>query len=144
MEGKLGLGSPVLLLPLGTLLAAWYGGFGPGLLATALSAVLAGLYFLGPSDTAREHAVQIVLSMVEGVVISLVVHLLRQATLQVEEARSHAEAVDRERSRTLENISDSYFAVDRDWRLVYANRSFLERYSRAPDTTVLGRTLWAL
>ena len=55
LEGKLGPGSPVLLLPLGTLLAAWYGGLGPGLLATALSAALAGLYFLDPSDTPREH-----------------------------------------------------------------------------------------
>ena len=55
LEGRLGPGSPVLLLPLGTLLAAWYGGLGPGLLATALSAALAGLYFLDPSDTPREH-----------------------------------------------------------------------------------------
>jgi PAS domain S-box-containing protein len=142
LEGKLGPGSPVLLLPLGTLLSAWYGGLGPGLLATALSALLAGLYFLDPSDTPREHEVQIVLSALQGVVISVVVHLLRRALRQAEEARSHAQAVDRERVHALENINDAYLAVDRDWRLVYANRSFLERYGRGPLENVLGVSLW--
>ncbi|HEY4597645.1 MAG TPA: ATP-binding protein, partial [Thermoanaerobaculia bacterium] len=142
LEGKLGAGSPVLLLPLGTLLAAWYGGLGPGLLATGLSAVLAGLFFLDPSDTPPQHEVQIVLSVLQGGVISLVVHLLRRALRQAEEARSHAATVDRERAHTLENISDAYLAVDRDWRLVYANRSFLERYGRGQLENVLGVSLW--
>src|SRR3954468_19153289 len=142
LEGKLGPGSPVLLLPLGTLLAAWYGGLGQGLLATALSAVLAGLFFLDPSDTPPQHEVQIVLSVLQGGVISLVVHLLRRALRQAEEARSHAATVDRERAHTLENISDAYLAVDRDWRLVYANRSFLERYGRGQLENVLGVSLW--
>src|SRR3954470_24792382 len=144
LGGRLGLGSPVLLLPLGTLLAAWYGGLGPGLLATGLSAVLAGLFFLDPSDTPPQHEVQIVLSVLQGGVISLVVHLLRRALRQAEEARSHAATVDRERAHTLENISDAYLAVDRDWRLVYANRSFLERYGRGQLENVLGRTLWEI
>src|SRR5436305_4735880 len=142
LEGRLGAGSPVLLLPLGTLLAAWYGGLGPGLLATVLSAVLAGLYFLDPSETPREHEVQIVLSMLQGGVISLVVHLLRRAMRQAEEARSHAAAVDRERVHALENISDAYLAVDHDWRLVYAHRSFLARYGRGQMENVLGLSLW--
>ena len=142
LEGRLGLGSPVLLLPLGTILAAWYGGLGPGLLATVLSAVLAGLYFLDPADTPREHEIQIVLSVLQGGVISLVVHLLRRALRQAEEARSHAATVDRERVHALENISDAYLAVDRDWRLVYANRSFLDRYGRGQLENVLGISLW--
>ncbi|PYQ64814.1 MAG: hybrid sensor histidine kinase/response regulator [Acidobacteria bacterium] len=144
LEGRLSPGSPVLLLPLGALLAAWYGGLGPGLLATALSAVLAGLYFLDPSDTPREHEVQVVLAVLQGSVISLVVHLLRRALRQAEEARSHAAAVDRERVHTIENISDSYLAVDGDWRLVYANRSFLERYGHGQLENVLGLSLWEI
>ncbi|HSU84784.1 MAG TPA: ATP-binding protein [Thermoanaerobaculia bacterium] len=139
---RFGMGSPVLLLPFGTILAAWYGGLGPGLLATGLSVVLAGLYFLDPADTALEQASQMVISLLQGVVVSLVVHFLRRATRQVEAARSHAEAVDRQRIHALENISDAYFAVDRDWRLVYANRSFFERYGRGPAPAILGRTLW--
>jgi PAS domain S-box-containing protein len=142
LVGKLGPGSPLLLLPLGTLLAAWYGGLGPGLLSTALSASLASLYFLDPSDTPREHEVQIALAVVQGCVISLVVHLLRRASRQAEEARGRAEAMDRQRNLALENISDAYLAVDRDWRFVYANRSFFERYGRGPAEAILGRTLW--
>jgi PAS domain S-box-containing protein len=140
--GRFGEGSPVLLLPFGTILAVWYGGLGPGLLATALSVVLAGFYLLDPADTGREHEVQIVIAGMQGVVISLMVHFLRRATRQVEEARSHAEAVDRQRIHALENISDAYFAVDRDWRFVYANRSFFERYGRGPASAILGKTLW--
>ncbi|HEY4561697.1 MAG TPA: DUF4118 domain-containing protein, partial [Thermoanaerobaculia bacterium] len=142
LGGRLGLGSPVLLLPLGALLAAWYGGLGPGLLATVLSAVLAGLYFLDPSDTPREHEVQVALSVLQGSVISLFVHFLRRALRQAEEARSHAATVDRERVHALENVSDAYLVVDRDWRLVYANRSFLERYDRGQLENVLGVSLW--
>jgi PAS domain S-box-containing protein len=142
LEGTLGSGSPVLLLPFGTLLAAWYGGLGPGLLATALSAVLAARYFLDPADTPREHEVQIVLSVLQGIVISLVVDLLLRTRRQAEEARSHAEAMDRQRTHALENINDAYIAVDRDWRLIYANRSFLERYGRGPAAAVLGKKLW--
>ncbi len=144
LAGRLGMGSPVLLLPLGTLLAAWYGGLGPGLLTTGLSVVLAGLYFLDPADTSLEQGAQMAVAVLQGVVISLVVHLLRRATRQVAEARSHAAAVDRQRVHALENISDSYFAVDRDWRLVYANRSFLERYGRGLVENHLGRPLWEI
>jgi PAS domain S-box-containing protein len=144
LAGRLGEGSPVLLLPFGTILAAWYGGLGPGLLATFLSAILAGGFFLDPADTGGQQAIQVAISLLQGVVISLVIHFLRQANRQAKEARSHADAVDRQRSRALENINDAYFAIDRDWRLVYANRNFLTRYGRAPAAEVLGRTLWEI
>ncbi|HET9212247.1 MAG TPA: ATP-binding protein [Thermoanaerobaculia bacterium] len=109
--GRLGEGSPVLLLPFGTILAAWYGGLGPGLLATGLSLLLAGLFFLDPADTGREHEIQMVIAALQGVVISLMVHLLRRATSQAVEARSHAEAVDRQRLRNLERTEEELRAA---------------------------------
>jgi PAS domain S-box-containing protein len=139
---ELSAGSPVLLLPVGTVLAAWYGGLGPGLLATALSVALAGSFFLDPTDTERERVVQLAVAALQGVVISLMAHVLRRVTRQAEAARSHAEAVDRQRISALENIGDAYFAVDRDWRFIYANRKFLEGYGRGPVARLLGRSLW--
>ncbi len=139
---RLGPGSLVLLLPFGTVLAAWFGGLGPGLLAAGLSVVLSGAFFLDPANTPLERSIQMAISALQGVVISVVVHLLRRAARQVAEARSHAAAVDRQHLHALENISDAYLAVDRDWRLIYVNRSFRERYGRGPAVAVLGRTLW--
>jgi signal transduction histidine kinase len=139
---ELSPGSPVLLLPLGTVLAAWYGGLGPGLLATALSIALAGSFFLDPTDTEREQVIQLAVAALQGAVISLMAHVLRRVTRQAEEARSHAEAVDRQRISALENIGDAYFAVDSGWRFLYANRKFLERYERGPAAQVVGRSLW--
>jgi signal transduction histidine kinase len=104
VAGGLGQGSPVLLLPFATVLAAWYGGLGPGLLATAFSVGLACFYFLDPADTPREHAIQIAIAALQGVVISVVAYFLRRATRQTEEARRQAEAADRQRVHALEKI----------------------------------------
>jgi signal transduction histidine kinase/ActR/RegA family two-component response regulator len=137
-------GSPFLLLPFSALLAAWFGGLGPGLLATLLSAALANEFFLHPTDTSRERTLQLVVFSAQGLVVSLMAHLLGRAREQAGEARSHAEAVDRQRFRALENISDSFFSLDPDWRIVYANRSFLTHYSRGPASGVIGRSIWDL
>jgi PAS domain S-box-containing protein len=144
LADRLGAGSPVLLLPFGTLLAAWYGGLGPGLLATILSAVFAAGSFLDPTDTAGARTVQIVISLVQGVVVTLAIYYLRRANRQAKEARVRAEEADRQGAQVLENINDAYFALDRDWRVVYANRNFLTRYGRGPATEILGRTLWEI
>jgi signal transduction histidine kinase/CheY-like chemotaxis protein len=103
---QLGAGSPVLLLPFATVLAAWFGGLGPGLLATALSVGLAQAYFLDPADSERDRAIQLAITALQGVVISLMAHLLRRATRQ-------AEAAGRQRLGAFENISDSFLAADR-------------------------------
>jgi signal transduction histidine kinase/CheY-like chemotaxis protein len=103
---QLGPGSPILLVPFATLLAAWFGGLGPGLLATALSVGLAQAYFLNPADSERDRAVQVAIAALQGVVISLMAHLLRRATRQ-------AEGADRQRLRALENINASFVAADR-------------------------------
>jgi signal transduction histidine kinase/CheY-like chemotaxis protein len=139
---QLGSSSPFLLLPFSALLAAWFGGLGPGLLATVLSAGLAGAFFLDPVDTPRDRTLQLAVFCVQGVVVSLMAHLLGRAREQAGEARSHAEVADRQRLRALENVSDTFFSLDPDWRIVHANRNFLARYSRGSE--VIGRSLWDL
>jgi signal transduction histidine kinase/ActR/RegA family two-component response regulator len=139
---QLGPGSPFLLLPFSALLAAWFGGLGPGLLATLLSAVLANQFFLDAVDTPRDRTFQLAVFVLQGVVISLMAHLLGRAREQVGEARGHAQAADRQRLRALENVSDSFFSLDSEWRIVHANRNFLARYSRGSEA--IGRSLWDL
>jgi signal transduction histidine kinase/ActR/RegA family two-component response regulator len=136
--------SPFLLLPFSALLAAWFGGLGPGLLATLLSAVLANEFFLDPMDTPRDRTLQLAAFGVQGVVVSLMAHLLGRARAQAGKARSHAESADRQRFRALENISDSFFSLDPEWRIVYANRNFLANYSRGRAEEVIGRSIWEI
>ena len=73
-------------------------------------------------------------------VIAVLAYLLRRASVRQPEART--EAADRLRLRALENIGDSFFAVDRDWRFIYVNRKFIERYGRGPTSQIIGRSLW--
>jgi signal transduction histidine kinase/ActR/RegA family two-component response regulator len=79
---------------------------------------------------------EIALVALLGVVVAVLAYLLRRASVR------QPEAVDRLRLRSLENIADSFFAVDRDWRLIYVNRKFVERYDRGPAAQIVGRSLW--
>ncbi|MEO6194719.1 MAG: ATP-binding protein [Thermoanaerobaculia bacterium] len=83
-------------------------------------------------------AAEIALVALLGVVIAVLAYLLRRASVR------QPEAVDHLRLRSLENIGDSFFAVDRDWRLIYVNRKFVERYDRGPAAQIVGRSLWEI
>ena len=41
----------------------------------------------------------------------------------------------------LDSIDDGFYVVDRDWRIVYANRHACEAW-KAPVESVIGRVLW--
>src|SRR3712207_2397600 len=47
--------SPFLLFAAAVMVAAWFGGLGPGLLATALGTLAADYYFLAPRGRSEEH-----------------------------------------------------------------------------------------
>ena len=93
--------APLLLLALSVTLGAWYGGLGPGLLATALAAVTA-LYFVIPPlysfrivDAAGW--VQLTVFASEGVLISLLCEAQRRsrraaAVLEIRERRATDDA----------------------------------------------------
>ncbi len=63
-------------------------------------------------------------------------YLVRERAL-----RAEAEAERRRVLGILESISDGFFALDREWRLVYMN-SAAERIVGRPREDVLGRVLW--
>jgi PAS domain S-box-containing protein len=82
-----------------------------------------------------------IVALLVGVIV-LLAYLLYRASVQDPGARSQPEAADFLRLRALENLSDSFFAVDRDWRFLYVNRKFIERYDRGPASQIIGRSLW--
>jgi PAS domain S-box-containing protein len=82
-----------------------------------------------------------IVALLAGVIL-LLAYLLRRASVQAASARSQPDAADLLRLRALENIADSFFAVDRGWRFIYVNRKFIERYGRGPAAQIIGRSLW--
>jgi two-component system CheB/CheR fusion protein len=125
LERTLGPEAPFLVLLPTTILIAWYGGFGPGLLATIASA-LAAIYFLLPprfswlvqSPAERAEAVVFV---VVGVGVSLLSEILRRAKERLR-ASAHDVAQQREQLRTtLASIADAVIATDVAGRIVFLN-----------------------
>ena len=90
--------SPFLLLAGAVVVGAWFGGLGPGLLATALGALSADYYFLPPEGSFTGLAVAfwpLLLFTLQGILISSLIEALRSARRRAErstvKARTHLE-----------------------------------------------------
>jgi two-component system CheB/CheR fusion protein len=93
LSGLLGKDSPLLPFLMAITIAAWFGGLGPGLLATGISAV-AGAYFFEPAYTFGieqvSDRVRIALFLFEGALISAVCEALHRARGRAEGSRQEA------------------------------------------------------
>jgi len=126
---RLGLGEafpnrPLLILfMLPILLAAYAGGLGPGLLATALSAIAADFLFLPPEHSLRiQHGfdrVQLAFLVANGILVSLLMEALRrtrrEAARMAEELKVAAEQ-DRTALKALEESEGSRKRLDALYR----------------------------
>ena len=126
--------------------SAWRGGLGPGLTATVLSAVLSAYLFIAPYNDLGigrpQHALQLAVTVAEGVVISVLTHLLHQA-------RARFVAADREReylASYAELRGAVIFEVNAAGHLTFANaaarRSFpdlVEHGARHPLAVGVGQ-----
>ncbi len=119
----LGHQAPYLLVGAGVMVAAWYGGLGPGVFATVLGTLAVEYYFIAPfdefnffdADLAR-HGVFVA----EGVIISVLAHLMHAA-------RWHSEADAAALRRAQEDLRALNATLelrvrDRTAELVEANR----------------------
>jgi PAS domain S-box-containing protein len=103
-----------IVLYLAVLLVAWYGGLGPGLLATALITIVAVTgQVLRPDDTAWWH-LPIPLFAAGGVLIALLVEALHAARRRVEVGQQRLWAV-------LTAIADAVVATDDKGRVTFLN-----------------------
>ncbi len=91
--------SPFLLFAAAVMVGAWFGGLGPGLLATGLGALAADYFFLAPagSFTPLDLAfLPLLLFVLQGALISYLVEALRSAR-----GRAEARTLEFQRGRKI-------------------------------------------
>src|SRR5215475_8940991 len=105
LEPALGDVAPLLVFTLSVVVTAWYGGLGPGLLATALGAILGDYFFIEPLYSFRiyETSEQIEEFIFLGIGIS--VSVLSQARLSLEEKRRQLLVSERDARRAAEDAN---------------------------------------
>src|SRR5215210_6113010 len=108
--------TPFLLLLGAVVVGAWFGGLGPGLLATAIAALAADYLFLAPTGSFTGPGPKFVplgLFALQGVLVTLLIAALRSARQATEasmlEAHSHQESLRQSEQRfraLVQNSSD--------------------------------------
>jgi PAS domain S-box-containing protein len=104
------------------MLAAMFGGFWSGLLATAFSALLS-VYFILPPVSLGQPSLGLSLFCLNGVIMSAAVGFYRQARDRLAGyEREHARLENERRlAHILDNISDGFHVIDADGRFAYFN-----------------------
>ena len=143
--------SPFLLLAGAVMVAAWFGGLGPGLSATALGALAADYFFLVPihAFTPPGRAfLPLLLFGAQGVLISALAHALRSARQRAEEstleAQKHQEELrqSEERFRALvQNSSDIITVIASDGTIRYVSPA-VERVTGYHPEELVGKNVY--
>jgi PAS domain S-box-containing protein len=130
--------SPYMLFNVAVMASAWYGGFGPGLMTSLLSAFLAHHFFVRPyywfTLAQQQDGIAIGLFLMVTVSISWLAHLLRSATLRAEDGEKRIGEI-------LESIGDNFIALDRNWCFAYINRAAEVVLGKRREQ-LLGKNIW--
>jgi len=118
LEPTLGVVAPLVLFSLAITVSAWYGGLGPGLVATLASGLLGDYFFIEPLHTFRlsthnlAEQVELYLFYATGIAISLMSQerfssreKLRQLLIREREAREEAQTANRLKDEFLASAS---------------------------------------
>ncbi|MCP9496305.1 MAG: PAS domain S-box protein [Pyrinomonadaceae bacterium MAG19_C2-C3] len=132
--------APLLLFTLAVMTSAWYGGLGPGLLATSLSTFAGVYFFIEPIHSLviydpKDKAVMSLFVGI-GVMISLLSQSLHSSRRRVEEAaRSLQESEDRYR-RIVETAGEGIWMIDAEGRTSFVNLRMAEMLGYARDEMI--------
>jgi signal transduction histidine kinase len=118
LEPILGAVAPLILFSLAVTLSAWYGGFGPGIVATVACVLLGDYYFIEPlhsfriSSHNRAQLLELILFLLTGVAISMISQMRitseakrQQLLIREKEARVTAEVANRHKDEFLAAVS---------------------------------------
>ena len=136
--------SPFLLMAGAVMVGAWFGGFGPGVLATLLGALAADYFFLEPVGSFTGLGVGILpftLFVLQGLLISFLVEALHSSRQRAEESmvesQSHQESLRRSEElyrSVVEQAEENIFLVDTETkRILQVNAAFHRLLGYAPE-----------
>jgi PAS domain S-box-containing protein len=121
--------SPFLLFFGAVMVSAWYGGLGPGLLATALSGLISTYFFLPPIHSLSLDLVsgsRLSLFLLEGVLISVLSGALRVAKQRVERALSKLQSSEERYRRLVDTANEGIWVVSAEGRTDYVNQQMVK------------------
>jgi PAS domain S-box-containing protein len=135
----LSLDVPFITFFFAVMVAAWYGGLGPGVLAALFSTIVADYFFIvpiGASSFTISNALALSVFVMEAVGISFLSGRLHLARHEAERGKQEIEHI-------LNSVSDAFVAVDTAWRYTMVNRQAAQILGR-PEADLLGRSLWTV
>jgi signal transduction histidine kinase/CheY-like chemotaxis protein len=138
LSSDLGDVAPLLMFTLSVMVAAWYGGLGPGLLATALGALLGAYFFIEPLYSFRIYSSAERIEEVIFLGIGIAISILSQARLSLLAKRQQLLASERDARRAAE---DAMRVAEGANRLKDEFLSTVSHELRTPLTAING---WAL
>ena len=139
----LGVEAPHMPFNLAVIIAAWFGGRGPGLVAAALSAFSVDWFFVEPLHSpfisSREGVWGLALFVITTSLVALLVGSLRALLL----ARARAEAILRRQAHLINLAHDAIITTDSDGRIVTWNNGAEKMYGWS-ESEAVGKTLHEL
>src|SRR5262245_54370897 len=127
LEPFIGEGSYLVSFFLTVVVSSWFGGLGPGILATVLSTVGGWYFMVKPGEMTFAQEVTVFLFLVQVVLVSYFVDAMRPS---------------RRRFGSInESISDGFAMCDSQWRLHYDNEPGASLVGLKP-ADIIGRSVW--
>ncbi|MBD0262197.1 MAG: PAS domain S-box protein, partial [Tolypothrix sp. Co-bin9] len=121
--------SPFLLFFGAVMVSAWYGGLGPGLLATALSGLISTYLFVPPLYSLSLNLVsgsRLSLFLLEGVLISVLSGALRVAKQRVERALFKLQSSEERYRRLVDTANEGIWVLSPEGRTDYVNQQMVK------------------
>jgi len=147
MDPLLGGGYPFVTLFGGVAVAVWFGGYRPALVTAVAGYALANYFFVDPRGTLSWHgAGEVIALMAYALSCALIIgfgEAMHGARERASSQRLKFSEGQQRMASIVDSISDGFYAVDRDWRLLYINAE-AERYFGRPKHELLGEALWSL
>ncbi|NWJ95981.1 MAG: DUF4118 domain-containing protein [Chloroflexi bacterium] len=125
--------APFVALSFGVLVVAWYGGLGPGMVATALTALGIDYFFLPPyyafNLNQKADLINLILFVLEGFLISKLCQSLRKVLLQANSELNRRRQLEEDLYQqreffavALTSIGDAVITTDLEGRVTFMNK----------------------